>query len=78
MLLRTSTESIDDVDWHYVRFANPDGSYSRVPLDDPAGSTRHDTESFFRSGLSFDQLLRAFDAQQEFPITSINYYGGTT
>lgn len=77
MLLRASAESIDDVDWHYVRFANPDGSYWRVPLDDPAGSTRGETESFFRSDLPIDQLLRAFDARREFPIAAINYYGGT-
>ena len=67
MLLRAGADAIEKVDWHFVRFGNADGSCSTVELDDPAGSTRLETEELFHRGLGLDGLLDAFGHGDDLP-----------
>jgi hypothetical protein len=72
LLRRLNPGEVRDVDWDSISVATQSGRRCRVPLDDPLGHTRADTEAVFAGADSIDALLDALGAQ---PVHTPRYTG---
>lgn len=69
LLRRLDPAEVRDVDWDSIRVATHAGRRCRVPLDDPLGHTRADTEALFAGADSIDALLDGLGAEPLYPPT---------